>query len=144
MSPVNEAIAYYDPGDDLSCYASGAGVTGKRFVKVAAAKRIGSQALATDALGGNIPVIHCTAGVKPLGVSTYDAVSGAQLPVARGHKVMPVESGAAMTAGDNVMSDGTGRAITWVSAASEANARCGVVLNTPTAAGQTAIVALDL
>lgn len=144
MSPVNEAIAYYDPGDDLSCYANGAAVVGKRFVKVNAAKRIGSQALAPDTLGGNIPVILCTAGAKPLGVATYDAANGERLPVARGHKVFPVESGAAATAGQECMSDATGRAVPWTSAASEANARCGTFLNTPTAAGQTAIVALDL
>ena len=144
MSPVNEAIAYFDPGNDLTCYANGAAVTGKRFVRANAAKRVGSQALASDALGGNIPVVHCTAGQKPLGVSTYDAASGAEVPVARGHKVFPVEAGAAIAAGAEVMSDATGRAITWVSAASEANARCGICLNAPSAAGQTAIVALDV
>jgi hypothetical protein len=144
VSPVNEAIAYYDNGEDLSCYANGAAVTGKRFVKVNGVKRVGSQALATDALGGNIPVVHCTAGAKALGVSTYDAADTEGVPVMRGHKVVPVESGAAMTAGQKVMSDATGRAITWVTAASEANDDLGVVLNSPTAAGQTAIVALDL
>jgi hypothetical protein len=144
MSPSNEAIAYYDGGDDLSCYVTAA-VTGKRFVKISGAKRVASQALASDGLGGNIPVAHCGAGQRPLGVSTYDAPSvGDGLPVMRGHKVVPVEAGAAATAGDQIMSDATGRAITWTSAASEANARCGVLLNTPTAAGQTAIVALDL
>jgi hypothetical protein len=144
VSPVNEAIAYYDPGDDISCYANGAAVTGRRLVMPNAAKRVGSQALATDGLGGNIPVIHATAGKRPLGVSTYDAASGERFPVARGHKVMPVEAGAAIAAGAEVMSDATGRVVTWTSAASEANFRCGICLNAPGAAGQTAIVALDL
>lgn len=142
--PTDEAIAYYDSGEDLSCYANGAEVTGKRFVKVNGVKRVGSQALATDMLGGNIPVGLCTAGAKAIGVSSYTAATGAQLPVMRGHKVVPVESGAALTAGNKVMSDSTGRAIPWVTAASEANDDLGVVLNSPTAASQTAIVALDL
>lgn len=142
--PTNEAIAYYDSGDDLTCYVTAA-VTGRRFVAITGAKRVGSQALATDALGGNIPVAHCGAGARPLGVSTFDAPNvGDQLPVMRGHKVVPVESGAALTAGNKVMSDATGRAVPWTSAASEANNANGVVLNSPTAAGQIAIVALDL
>lgn len=141
MSPVNEALAYSDPGNDLTCEASGAPVTGKRFVKVAAVKQVGSQALANDVLGGNIPVILATgvAAEKPLGVSVYDAASGGKVPVARGHKVFPVESGAAIAVGAQVQSDGTGRAITLA-----AGVTCGICLNAPSAAGQTAIVALDL
>lgn len=136
--PTNEAIAYFDPGDDLTGQAS-APVTGKRFVVPSGAKQVASQALANDTLGGNIPVAHAGAGVKPLGVSTYDALAGEKVPVMRGHKVVPVEAGAAMTAGQEVQSDATGRAITLA-----AGRPAGMVLNSPTAAGQTAIVALDL
>lgn len=141
--PTNEAIAYFDPGDDLTGYASAA-VTGRRFVKVTGNKGVGSQALATDASGGNIPVAHATgaAGEKPLGVSSYDQPSTgvtAKLPVIRGHKVVPVEAGAAVAAGAQVQSDGTGRAITLAAGVS-----CGIILNSPSAAGQIAIVALDL
>jgi hypothetical protein len=143
MSPVNEAIAYYDPGDDLTGQAT-APISGKRFVDVSGAKQVGSQALANDTFGGSIPVALSAAGAKALGVSTYDVATGEKVPIMRGHKVVPVETGGALTAGQSVMSDATGRAVTWASAASEANARLGKVLNSPTAAGQTAIVALDL
>lgn len=141
--PNNEAIAYFDPGDDLTCYATAA-VTGRRFVRVTGNKDVGSQALAVTAAGGNIPVAHATgaAGEKPLGVSSYDQPSTgatAKLPVARGHKVMPVESGAAATAGAQAQADATGRAIPLAAGVS-----CGIFLNSPTAAGQIAIVALDL
>jgi hypothetical protein len=136
---VNEKIAYYDPGDDISCIVEAA-VTGGRFVKVSDPKKIASQALANDTLGGNVVVSHCAAGEKAFGVSSYDQPAvGGHLGVARGHKVFPVEAGAAMTAGDEVQSDATGRAITLA-----AGKPCGVVLNSPTAAGQTAIVALNL
>lgn len=141
--PANECIAYMDDGNDPTVQAAGA-VVGRRFLRVSAAKQIGSQALSTDTLGGNIIVATCGAGQRAIGVAGYDQVSGGKLPMLRGHKIVPVEAGAAMAAGDQVMSDATGRAITWTSAASEANARLGVVLNAPTAAGQIGIVALDL
>jgi hypothetical protein len=141
--PVNEAIAYFDPGDDLTGQAT-ATIVGRRFIKVSGAKQIGSQALSNDTLGGSILVAHCGAGQQALAVSTYDCAIGYKLPIVRGHKVMPVEAGAAATAGDSCMSDATGRAITWVSAASDANKELGVFLNTPTAAGQTAIIALNI
>lgn len=143
MSPVNEAIAYFDPGDDLNGQATAA-VVGRRFVVPSAAKQAGSAGLATDTFGGSIPVALCTAGVKPLAVATYDAAIGAKVPLARGHKVFPVEAGAAISPGAEVMSDGTGRAIPWVTATGEANRRAGICLNNITAAGQVAIVALDL
>ncbi len=148
--PTNEAVAYSDPGNDLTCYASTA-VIGRRFVRVTGNKGVASQALATDGLGGNIPVALATGAAlqKPLGVATYDQASTgttAKVPVMRGKKVVPVESGAAMTAGELVQSDGTGRAITYAPTASAITCPvpCGTVLNSPTAAGQIAIVALDL
>lgn len=138
MSPVNEAIAYFDPGDDLNGQATAA-VVGRRFVVPSAAKQAGSAGLATDTFGGSIPVALAGAGVKPIAVATYDAAIGAKVPLARGHKVFPVEAGAAIAAGVEVQSDATGRAITLA-----AGRPCGICLNTITAAGQVAIVALDL
>lgn len=138
MSPVNEKIAYFDPGDDLTGQAT-ADITGGRFLKVSGPKQVGSQALASDTLGGSILVAHADADDPVIGVSTYDVASGSKIPVVRGHKVFPVEAGAAMTAGERVQSDATGRAITLA-----AGFACGIVLNSPTAAGQTAIVALNL
>lgn len=137
------ANAFSDPGMDLTCYATAA-VTSQRFVKVSGNKGVASLALATDGLGGNIPVAHATgvAGEKPLGVAAIDQpLTGttAKVELVRGHKVFPVESGAAITAGAQVQSDGTGRAVTLSTGVS-----CGIVLNSPTAAGQVAIVALDL
>ena len=136
--PNNEAIAYFDPGDDLSAHVE-ASVTGRRFVAVSDPKQVGSAALANDTLGGNIVVSPAGAGVRPLGVAAYDASAGYKVPVIRGHKVVPVEAGAAITAGAEVESDATGRAITLATGKS-----CGIALNSPTAAGQVAIVALDL
>jgi hypothetical protein len=143
--PNNEAIAYFDPGADLTCHCE-AGVIGRRFVAVSDPKQVASAALANDTLGGNIVISLCGAGGRALGVATYDALANEKVPVARGTKVMPVEAGAALTAGDRVQSDATGRAITYAAGANPAAdpAILGIVLNSPTAAGQVAIVALNL
>jgi hypothetical protein len=136
--PNNEAVAYFDPGDDISAHCE-AGVTGRRFVIISDPKQVASAALANDTLGGNIVVSPAGNGARAIGIATYDALAGQKVPVMRGHKVVPVEAGAAMTAGDQVQSDASGRAITLAGGFA-----CGVVLNSPTAAGQVAIVALDL
>lgn len=142
--PDNECIAFYDPGNDLNGEATGT-ITGKRFVKVSAAKRAGSEGLASDTLGGRIRVAQCSvAGEMPIGVSGYDADTGDPVPVIRGHKVVPVTSGAAVSAGAKVMTDSSGRAIPWVTAASDANEVIGIQLNTTTTSGQVAVVALNI
>ena len=134
--PANECIALYDDGEDITVHA-GSAITGKRFVKVSAAKQ-------SDALGGNIVAAPAGAGEHPIGVAGYDIASGSKGPVLRGHKIVPITCGAAVTAGAAVMSDANGKAVTWTSAASEANRRCGVAINTTTAADQELFVALDL
>jgi hypothetical protein len=136
--PNNEAVAFFDPGDDLSCHVESA-VTGRRFVAVSDPKQVGSVALANDTLGGNIVVSPAGAGALALGVASYDASAGQKVPVMRGHKVVPVEAGAAITAGDAVASDATGRAVL----AGAGVQRLGICLNSPTAAGQVAVVALN-
>lgn len=142
--PANECIAFFDPGNDLNAQTTGA-VTGSRFVAVSGVIQAGSAGLASDVLGGNLLVAQCSvSGQKAIGVASMDAASGEKLEVIRGHKVVPVTAGAAMTAGDEVMTDASGRAITWSSAASEANRKLGTVLNSPGAAGQTAIVVLNI
>lgn len=138
MAPVNESIAYYDPGDDLSCHAEAA-ITGRRFVVVSDPKQAGSEGLAANTLGGNIVVSPAGADGRALGVATYDAAAGAKVPVMRGHKVVTVDAGAAIVAGAAVSSDATGRAVT-----AGAGPVLGICLNSPTAAGQAAIVALNL
>src|SRR3954463_2426258 len=108
--PTTEAIAYFDPGDDLNGQAT-ATITGRRFIKVSGAKQIGSQALSNDTLGGSILVAPCGAGQRAIGVADYDCATNYKVGIVRGKKVFPVETGAAMTAGDRVMSDPVGRAI---------------------------------
>ena len=141
--PVNESIAYYDPGNDITCHVE-ASVTGRHFVMITDPKQAGSLGLADDTLGGNPVVSPCTAGAAAFGVATYDAATGTKVPVMRGHKVVDMNSGAAISAGAKVMSDGTGRVIPWVTAASEANEALGICLNTVAGADAAAVIALNI
>lgn len=66
--------------------------------------------------GGNLPqVAQCGAGARALGVAETDgATSGDVIPVYSGPgTVVPVTAGGTVTAGQQVESDSTGRAITW-------------------------------
>ena len=138
MSLVNECIPNYDSGEDLTGFCEAA-VTGKRFVAISDPKKVASQALSTGVDGGNIVVSPCGAAAKAIGVAGYDAAINTLVPVIRGHKVVPMTSGAAVTAGVEVESDSTGRAITLA-----AGKALGVALTTAGAADVDILVALDL
>jgi hypothetical protein len=64
--------------------------------------------------GGNFQAATCGAGNKPDGVFAYDAVAGVLLPLKAPGKIVPVTCGAAVTAGTEVMSDASGKAIPFV------------------------------
>lgn len=110
--PNNEAIPFYEDGDELTAYCT-ADVIGKRFAMVSADRRPGGPADGvTDATdGGNISAATATAGIKVLGVFGYDQAMGGLVPVFRYNRVMPVTAGASITAGQEVQSDGVGKAV---------------------------------
>ena len=148
--PVNESIAVYDPGNDISCHCEGT-VRGKRFVVVSDPKQVASQALATDVLGGNVVVSEVTvAGALAFGVATYDAAATTKVPVMRGHKVVVMTAGAGVTAGASIQSDSQGRAITYAPPTTgDADplpvvAVLGVALTTAGNAGDDILVALNI
>jgi hypothetical protein len=111
--PSNECIPFLLPGDIRTVNASAA-ITGKRFVKIIAA-RIGGGAngLSTDV--ENLPQAGpCTAsGEAALGVAQYDAGVGSNVGVfLRGSGVtVPITAGANITAGQQIQTDATGQAI---------------------------------
>lgn len=128
-------IPYYEDSHRLPCVAGTTGnVTGGRFVQVAAAQQAGWNGLDTAASGGHPVVKRCLAGVKALGVAGWTAADGVEVTVYRGHTV-PVVAGAAVTAGAEVESDSTGRAITLAS-----GRPCGIALSTAAAAGDPLLV----
>lgn len=114
--PTNVCYELFSEIDeDLTCTTTAA-VVGKRFVAISAdlasALDITSTALPTTWDSGNFRVAQCGAGVKAIGVAAYDQASGATVPVKAGGKIVPVTSGAAITAGAEVESNAAGKAIT--------------------------------
>ena len=98
---TNPAVPFWDEAESFTCHASAA-VTGKRFVVIAGAR-----------VDGNPRVGHAVsaARVKPVGVSAYDAASGAKVSVYSGPGiVMPVTASGAITAGQDVYSTADGKA----------------------------------
>ena len=97
---ANECIPLYRPGTDITAVTTGA-VTGKRFVDYSAAMTTGLPSVNT-----------ATAAGKVAGVAAYDAASGARVAVIRGKgTIVPVISGAAVTALAEVEVGTTGRAV---------------------------------
>lgn len=150
MALTNECLVVYDPGEDITGHCEAA-VTGKRFVKVSDPKQSGSLGLSANSLGGNVVVSPCTSGARALGVAAYDAAIATKVPVMRGRKVVVMTAGAAVTAGDSIMSDGTGRVITYVPGNAPAEGQplvevysAGQALSSAANAGDDIVVALDL
>jgi hypothetical protein len=138
---ANDAIPTLRPGADFTAQVTAA-VTGKRFVKISADRSSG-PGLAATAEGSNYKVAPCGAGQAAIGVAKYDqATVGGKVGVIR-EGVVPVTAGGTITAGAYVMSDATGQAVAWTSAASEANAKLGVAMSGATA-GNDCEVALQL
>lgn len=120
--PANECIPYYEPGSRITALTTEA-ITGKRFVKISANKLVGSNALSTTADGGNIKVAMADAGETPIGVSSYDAASGALVGVLGAGFVVPVKAGEAITAGDLLVAGADGVAMKQTAIALTGNAQ---------------------
>jgi hypothetical protein len=109
---ANDCIPLFRPGTDLTAQASVA-VTGKRVVKISAAPASG-PGLANTADGSNIKVNHCVGATEvPFGIAKYDAPLNGKVGVIR-EGVVPCTGGAAITAGQQVMADATGKVIPYV------------------------------
>lgn len=113
----NAILPLYDDGDHLTCAVTAA-VVGAHFVApsgdLQSSPILNTSTVAVD--GGNIQVATCGAGARALGVAAYDGPTAAdKIHVYSGPGlVVPVIAGATVTAGEQVMSDSTGRAITFV------------------------------
>lgn len=125
-----EHIARYKPAEDVAVYAVGANINAGHFVTVSGKNAKGAYKGA-----------HTTAGGRAFGVAERDAI--ADVTDHRGGTncnrlgaIAFVVAGAAIAQGADVMSDATGRAITYV--ASGSNVRLGTNLVAVTAAGQIA------
>jgi hypothetical protein len=119
LTGANDCIPYYKPGADLPA-AAGTAITGKRFIKVSANRQSG-PGLSSTAEGSNYTMAQCVAGDKAVGVSMYDTPVNGKVGIVR-EGIVPVTSGAAVAAGQEVQSDALGKAIPL--AAGKANGYC--------------------
>ncbi|MET0994002.1 MAG: capsid cement protein [Mycobacterium sp.] len=139
---ANDMVRTKEPGADVTGQVTAA-VIGCRFLRIAAARTNRFSALGAAGDGNNYRVAHCAAGGPCFGVSKYDqATVGGKVGVARGG-IVTVLAASALTAGQKVMSDATGQAVPWASAASEANSALGYAVD-DAAGGALAEIALNL
>jgi hypothetical protein len=130
---TNECIALYEPPNRVSCTASGT-VSGRRGVKVSASKATTGATVVVTQVG--------TLGLRPDGIAAWDLAS-TEVGLMIRWGVVPIDAGNTVTAGQQVMLDATGRVITWVFAASNANFVVGVAWADATV-GNPCLVALSL
>lgn len=126
---LNPAVPFWDEANSVTCHASAA-ITGKRFVGISG-----------NRTGDNPTVSMAAAAAAPVGVSAYDAGAGTKLTVYTGHEVMPVEAGAAITAGTLLIADGTGRAIPKAGATTPT---LGIAWSDAAGAGSECVVKINL
>lgn len=91
-------VPYYQPGDTPTGHASGA-ITGKRFVSISGAR-----------VEEHPRIAQTGAGLAAVGVAATDIASGAR-GAFYAEGVVPVEAGGAVTAGDPIKSDASGKAV---------------------------------
>jgi hypothetical protein len=121
-----------------------AAVSGGHFVKPSGNRTGGGvETGLTDFVDNVYQCAHCGAGQVALGVAKYDVAINEYGGVygTPGRIVAVVVGTGGVTAGQKVMSDATGQAVAWATAASEANEALGLALTTA-AAGELAEVKL--
>ncbi len=130
-----EKAPVFEPADRVTGYCT-ATVCAQRFVAVSATPVGGPTG--TE----NVGIAECGAGVKALGVSCYEGVLGDNIPMHNDHSWVLMPAGAAITAGQEVMSDAEGRPIPWVFAASMANKELGLACSTQAVVGSDVLIKL--
>lgn len=144
---TNECVPFFEgPYTQTLTVHAGYAMTGKTFAGPLTTYQSQGPALATDPLaagdGGNLicPAAPAANG-EVAGVINWDVVSGGKAVLIRGAGTMlPVTSGAAITAGAELMVDTQGRVIPYVSAA--ANRRVGKAHSTVAGAALDVVVEL--
>lgn len=119
-----EAIAYYDPGADITCQHT-AGAPGGRCVGWPTTRNAGGPSGISDTGDGLLIVTNPLAAATVFGVTSHDVGAGGRVDVMRAPKVVPIECSGNVAIGAYVSTGTDGRIAT---AASAANA-CGRALS---------------
>ena len=116
--PANICVPLFKGGEKNVTVRTTAAVVGKTFGSISANIQSGPEltvaTLPATYDGGNFQAATCGTGLKPDGVFAYDVVSGDVVPLIRqqGGAIVPVTSGAAITAGAEVEVGAAGKVIT--------------------------------
>lgn len=105
-----EAIAYYDPGADITCQHT-AGATGGKFVSYPTTRNTGGPSGISDTGDGNLIVTTPAANASVFGVTSHDVAAGGKVDIMRAPKVVPVVASAAIPIGSYVTTTNDGRAV---------------------------------
>lgn len=109
---MNECMPKYEPGQDLTGHvAEVGGVVGCRLLDIVDNKQ-GVEAVSDNTSGGNIVVGYPEAGGTCVGVAGYDCAEDGKVKLVRGAgKVVPILTGDAIDAGEEVEATATGRVV---------------------------------
>lgn len=116
-----EAIAYYDPGADITCRHT-AGTSGGRLVSYPVARTTGGPSGISDTGDGILTVTAPAANAHCFGVTSHDVAAGGTVNIMRPPKVVPIECSGNIAIGDFV-STGTDGRIAKSGAGAAANGR---------------------
>lgn len=100
--------------------AAGAALTARRLVKMSADRTVIPAAAATD---------------TPIGVAEFDVTTVGEIGTIQVDGVAYVEAGAAISVGDKVTADSSGRGVTAAPSAGTNNGVIGIALEAASAAG---------
>jgi hypothetical protein len=111
-----EAIAYYDPGADITCQHT-AGQVGGRCVSYPVARNVGGPSGISDLGDGVLVVTNPAANAMIFGVTSHDVAANGKVNIMRAPKVVPIECSGNVAVGAFVSTGTDGRIATSGSAA---------------------------
>jgi hypothetical protein len=132
----NVCIPIFEP-DDRPSFRATALCRGKRFLAISASPAGGM--LGTE----NMRCAEAGAGAQAVGVNNYEVQNQEEGGMICSG-VVPMPAGAAIVAGNKVMSDAQGRPVPWVFAASDANNPLGLALEDQAVVGNDCAIKLFL
>jgi hypothetical protein len=103
-----EAIAYYDPGADITCQHV-SGNVGGRCVSFPTTRQVGGPSGISDSGLGVLIVDNPAANSQVFGVTSHDVAANGYVNIMRSPKVVPIECSAAVAIGDYVTTGVDGR-----------------------------------
>jgi hypothetical protein len=119
-----EAIAYYDPGADITCQHT-SGQVGGRCVGWPVARNVGGPSGPNDLGDGLLVVDNPTALGQVFGVTAHDVAAAGRVNIMRAPKVVPIECSGNVAIGAYVATGADGR----IATAATGNAAVGRALS---------------